>query len=249
MTNLTISDDAVLLIVTEEDSDEAYYNRHYTHFDWPTGASGPTIGIGYDCGYVTAQELRDDWAGIVSDDVIAKLLPAVGRKGSAARDWVAAHRADVTIAWVPALAEFKQREVPKWIERVADELPNLDKLSGDSRGALVSLAYNRGASFDLPGVRFSEMRAIRAHMAAREFDRIPDEFLSMQRLWPQGGDLWHRRAHEAALFAKGLGKPLAAAGAPKPAIAPPPHPDREPVVDAPRPAPISPRDPQSGGSS
>lgn len=248
---LTISDDAILLIVTEEDSGEAYYNRHYTHFDWPEGASGPTIGIGYDCGYVTAQEVRDDWAGIIPDDVIAKILPAVGRTGANAQAWVAAHRRDVAIAWDPALAEFKQREVPKWIERVVDELPNCNLLSGDCLGSLVSLAYNRGASFNLPGVRFAEMRAIKAHMAAQRFDLIPDEFLAMRRLWPRGGDLWNRRMHEAALFERGLGKPavpvVAAAAAPPPAPpsalnpAPSPAPDLE-HVDIPH-------DPQSGGGA
>ena len=68
----------------------------------------------------------------------------------------------------------------------------------------MSLAYNRGCSFDLPGARFAEMRAIKAHMAALNFQAIPADILSMQRLWPRGGDLWNRRAHEAALFQKGL---------------------------------------------
>jgi hypothetical protein len=30
------------LIVTEEDSRQAYYARHYVCFEWPEGASGPT---------------------------------------------------------------------------------------------------------------------------------------------------------------------------------------------------------------
>src|ERR1043166_2267033 len=61
--------------------------------------------------------------------------------------------------------------------------------------------------------RFAEMRAIKAHMAARDFAAIPDEFLSMRRLWPPGGGLWKRRGHEAELFRAGLGEP-AAPGAP-----------------------------------
>ena len=52
--------------------------------------------------------------------------------------------------------------------------------------------------------RHREMRAIAQHMAAKEFGKIPGEFLAMRRLWPQGGDLWRRRGHEAALFQKGL---------------------------------------------
>ena len=201
---LTISDDAFNLIVTEEDSSEAYYTRHYQHFDWPEGASGPTIGIGYDCGYVTAAEARADWADIVEEATIDAIVAACGIKGEAAGAWVRAHGASVTITWDQAIAEFRNREVPKWIGRVAASLPNLDTLTPDSLGALVSLAYNRGCSFDLPGPRYAEMRAVKALMASEQFAIIPAEFLSMQRLWPRGGDLWNRRAHEAALFQKGL---------------------------------------------
>lgn len=201
---LTISDDAFNLIVTEEDSDEAYYTRHYQHFDWPQGASGPTIGIGYDCGYVTASEARADWTGIVDDATIAAIVGACGIRGEVASAFVRAHGTSVTISWDQALAEFRNREVPKWIDRVSASLPNLDKLPPDSLGALVSLAYNRGCSFDLPGARYAEMRAIKALMASANFSKIPAEFLSMRRLWPKGGDLWNRREHEAVLFQKGL---------------------------------------------
>ena len=40
------SDAAIDLIVREEDSGPEYYAKHYTHFEWPEGASGPTVGIG-----------------------------------------------------------------------------------------------------------------------------------------------------------------------------------------------------------
>lgn len=200
------------MIVAEEDSDANYYARHYTHFDWPQGASGPTIGIGYDCGYVSADEARADWSGIVTDDQVAAIVRACGIKGEAAALFVRQHGASVTISWDQAIAEFKAREMPKWEARVCAALPNTDALPPDCFGALVSLSYNRGCSFDLPGPRFAEMRAIKAHMAAKDFGRIPAEILSMRRLWPQGGDLWRRRGHEATLFLRGL-NPQPATGA------------------------------------
>lgn len=208
---------ALDLIVAEEDSNEAYYARHYQHFEWPQGASGPTVGIGYDCGYVTAAELRADWSGIVDDATIAALERACGLRGAAAQAFVHARGASVTIPWDRAIAEFRDREMPKWERHVAAALPNTALLSGDCFGALVSLAYNRGAGgFSAPGARYAEMRAIKAHMAAKEFARIPGEFLSMRRLWPSGGDLWRRRGHEAALFERGLGHtPAAAKPAPR----------------------------------
>ena len=200
-----ISQDAIDLIVREEDSDKAYYERHYQHFEWPQGASGPTVGIGYDCGYCTPQEIDADWSGILDPTRIAVLVRACGLRGEAAHRFVRAHGRDVTISWDEAMLEFTTREVPKWVARVKAYLKNTDKLSPTSLGALVSLAYNRGAGvFVDPGARYAEGRAIRAHMAAGNFAAIPHDILSMQRLWPRGGDLWRRRAHEAALFEKGL---------------------------------------------
>jgi GH24 family phage-related lysozyme (muramidase) len=196
---------AIDLIVTEEDSGQAYYNQHYQHFEWPEGASGPTVGIGYDCGYVTTQELRNDWTSIVSDETVAAMLKAVGLKGNAAHAFVQAHGRSVTIPWDQALKEFTEVEMPKWEARVAHVLPNTDLLSGDSFGALVSLAYNRGTGgFMDPSPRYAELRAIRAHMAAKEFAKIPAEFFSMRRLWPKVAGLRARREHEAHLFQKGL---------------------------------------------
>src|ERR1700749_4585064 len=195
---LKSSQDAIDLIVTEEDSGQAYYTRHYQHFEWPLGASGPTIGIGYDCGYVTVAEMRADWAGIIPDTMIQALVPACGLKGDPAHRFVQAHGASVTITWDQAMAEFTTREMPKWEARVQAALQNTDLLSGDSFGALVSLAYNRGTGgFHDPSPRDIEMRAITAHMAAKQFNLIPIEFLRMRRLWPKGGGLWNRRAHES----------------------------------------------------
>lgn len=196
---------ALNLIVEEEDSDQAYYTRHYEHFDWPQGASGPTIGIGYDCGYVTPAEATADWTGIVLPDMVAAIVRACGIKGTDARSFVVANGASVSVSWGQAIAEFEQREMPKWEARVQADLPNTGALSGDSFGALVSLSYNRGCSYDLPGPRYSEMRAIKALMASQKFSQIPEQFLAMRRLWPTGGDLWNRRTHEANLFQQGLG--------------------------------------------
>jgi hypothetical protein len=202
---LTVSDDAFNLIVTEEDGSEAYYTRHYQHFEWPQGASGPTIGIGYDCGYVSAQEAMSDWSGIVDDHTVAAIVRACGQRGVMASEWVRVHGGSVTVTWDQAIKEFKDRELPKWIQRVQGSLLNCDKLSPTSFGALVSLAYNRGSSFGAPGGRFAEMRSIKQHMSTENFSLITGDLLSMRRLWPQGGDLWRRREHEAALFQKGLG--------------------------------------------
>lgn len=191
---------AISLIVSEEVSDEKYYGRHYTHFDWPEGASGPTVGIGYDCGYCTPQQIRADWSGIVDTSTVATLALASGIKGNAAQAWVERHRGDVAIDYATALRQFSEREIPKWERIVRANLPNCDLLTPDAFGALVSLTYNRGASFNSPGARYAEMRAIKLHMQTKDFGKIPDELMSMRRLWPQSSGLHGRRFREAALF-------------------------------------------------
>jgi GH24 family phage-related lysozyme (muramidase) len=204
MTDIQSSQRAILLIVTEEDGDQNYYLKFESHFSWPGGASGPTVGIGYDCGYSTAEQIKIDWSGFIDDARVVALMPAAGHTGSAGQQYVLAHRNTITISWDESIAQFKGHELPKWEAIVRQHLPNTDKLSGDSFGALVSLTYNRGPSYDLPGNRCLEMRNIKARMAAQQFNLIPNEFLSMRRLWPPGKDLWNRRTHEALLFRDGL---------------------------------------------
>ena len=59
--------------------------------------------------------------------------------------------------------------IPRSVALVKRPLPNTAQLSQDSLGALVSLTYNRGASFGKAGDRYVEMRSIRQRMQAREF--------------------------------------------------------------------------------
>ena len=204
-TGASIPDEALTFIENEEDGSPVYYAKHYEHFDWPGGSSGPTIGVGYDLGYVTMKEAIADWTGIVPDDVVTAICRGVGLRGEAAELFVRAHANTVTITFDQGVAEFKQREVPKWVARCKAVIPNFDKLPPLCRGSLLSLTYNRGTGgYDDPSPRDAEMRSIRADMSAEKFDGIPMQILSMRRLWPRGGDLWNRRTHEAALFQKGL---------------------------------------------
>jgi hypothetical protein len=195
---------AIDLIVAEEVSSQATYQAKYQHPEWPGGMSGVTIGIGYDCGYSTPDVIAADWGDKLPAAMVKALEAVAGLHGSPAASHAHELRGVVTIPWDAAMAVFIQRDMPKWEQTVAHALPNTDKLSGDSFGALNSLAYNRGPSFDQPGDRYREMRAIKAHMVSGQFAEIPAEFRSMKRLWPNMLGLRLRRDHEAALFAKGL---------------------------------------------
>lgn len=204
---MLISQAAFDLIVAQEVTSQSVYERRYRRPEWPGGGSGITIGIGYDvgAGVSSKDQLRADWAGKISDAMIDALAHGIGVKGEAAHRLLQQVRSQVDVPWAAAIDVFANRDVPKWTALVCHALPNTDKLSPDCLGALVSLAYNRGASFSVMDDRHIEMRAIKAHMAACEFAKIPDEFRRMKRLWGhtlQG--LLDRRDAEAALFERGL---------------------------------------------
>lgn len=208
---MRMSQRAFDLIVSEEDGSEADYNKTEASTDYPGGASGVTIGIGYDCGYETAAAIMTDWGDKLPPMMIQALCAVAGIHGSPARSHAIEMHAIVKVSWEAALNVFQQRDVPLWEKKVGDALANCQLLSGDSFGALVSLAFNRGASFHLAGARYSEMREIAQLMAIgtpAAFAEIPDKFRAMKRLWPLGtedhADLTARREHEAALFEQGL---------------------------------------------
>jgi hypothetical protein len=201
---LRSSQAAIDLIVAEEVSSQAIYTAKYQHPEWPGGASGVTIGIGYDCGYSDPHQIAADWGDKLAGPMVAALEAVAGIHGSPASSHARELRGVVMVPWDAAMAVFTERDMPKWEAIVAHALPNTDKLHPDSFGALVSLSYNRGASFSQPGDRCHEMRDIRELMAAEQFEQIPNEFRSMKRLWPNVLGLRLRRDHEAALFQRGL---------------------------------------------
>jgi hypothetical protein len=54
-----ISPAAFALIVKFESGDRPYYEKFLKRPSWPGGASGVTIGFGYDLGY--EKTFREDW--------------------------------------------------------------------------------------------------------------------------------------------------------------------------------------------
>lgn len=201
-----ISQEAFDLIVASEVSGRAAYERMYRRPTRPGGQSGITIGIGYDCGYVGATTLRADWSGRIAPGMIDALCGVAGLKGQAAQTRLASVRPLVDVPWEGALAVFCETSLPSYLAATRKALPNFDALPPSCKGALVSLVYNRGASFAAPGARYQEMRNIRALMAARNFAAIPAELRRMKRLWttPAVRGVALRREREARLFESGL---------------------------------------------
>jgi hypothetical protein len=215
------------LIVEEEVSSRATYEKKYRKPEWPGASSGATVGIGYDLGQTGKDTIRADWLGRVSQSMLNAMLSASGATGAAGKTMTAKVRNQIDIPWDVALAVHEECVIPRWEARVAKALPNTDRLSADCFGALLSLTFNRGPSFSNSGERYREMRNIKAHMASGNFVAIPNEFRAMKRLWPNLKGLLRRRDREAALFQRGLSAPIARP-IPKPSPVPAP-PDIEPI--------------------
>jgi hypothetical protein len=203
-----ISQSAIDLIVKEEVSSQAYYTRHYQTPEWPGGASGVTVAIGYDLGYATVAKIKADWFGLVSVEMLQAMCECSGVEGIAAKALAKRMNNRISIPWDVAMKVFMNRDVPQWTAASEKALPNFDSLNPTCAGVLVSLNYNRGCGgYTMQGDRYLEMRAIKQAMIDKKFDAIPGLLDHMARLWPNSG-VGGRRHREADLFRKGLTEPL-----------------------------------------
>jgi len=191
-----------------EVSDTSTYRRKFQTPCWPSAESGITIGIGYDCRYVDAKQLRADWTGELNDDALAKLCGVVKVAGSNER------QAQVSSVMVPldaAMRVFVKKTLPEFLKNTRTPYPDLDRLPPARQTALVSLVYNRrGALSDKDPVKHErrrEMRNIAALLRDRKDDDVAAEFEAMTRLWPPGSaspGLAERRRVEAKLWRSGF---------------------------------------------
>lgn len=199
-----ISPEGVAWIADFEAGGRAYYDRKLRMPTWPGGASGVTIGIGYDVGYNTAEQLLADWATLIPATTLARLQRVCGIKGNAARGRVA-ELADIRIPWEAALKVFQTRSVPRFGKEMVKAFPGAELLPIPAQEALLSLVFNRGAS--LSGASRREMAEIRKlvgyYRASSDRPRllrlIAEEVVKMKRLWVGKGldGLLKRRDDEA----------------------------------------------------
>jgi GH24 family phage-related lysozyme (muramidase) len=209
---LKISNRAAQLIVSAEVTSPKVYQKRYQGAIWPKGQSGVTVGIGYDIGHTVAEQFERDWKPFLDHELLDRLKIGCDATGDDAEFLLEALR-DVRIPWEVAHRQFVQQQLPREIGLAERTLPNFAALPQDCRGAIVSLTYNRGtagfqaAPLDEPEGRRKEMKAIYDLMAAKAYDGVPDQILSMRRLWegkPSMAGVVLRREAEAALFQIGL---------------------------------------------
>lgn len=196
----SLSDNSMKLILDYEvGGGESYYNKYLKKPTWPKGASGVTIGIGYDLGYNSAADFERDWAGKISSSDFNRLKNVLGYKGNSASR-LTSSVSDIQIPWDAALQVFKEKTIPRFIDITLQTFPNADKLHPDAFGALVSLVFNRGGS--LKGDSRREMARIRELVKIQDYQEIAQQIRNMKRLWVGKGldGLLKRRDREAQII-------------------------------------------------
>lgn len=216
---MDVSERAVQAIIGWEISSPAYYNRALRSPCWPGGGSGITVGIGYDLGQRTPQQVKQDWQDHLDQSTVAQIATLAGLRGARAQNELHACRV-LSVPLTAAQEVFRGCSLPVYARQTAAALPGSENLPADCFGALVSISYNRGpGGWEMTDDRHAEMAAIRAAIQDGSFDDVPDLIRAMKRLWqsedgeplPNDAGLVRRREEEAELFEDGL---AATAGSP-----------------------------------
>lgn len=186
------------LVAFEISSKEAY-TKNYQKPTWPGGASGVTIGIGFDVGYCTKQQFTKTWKDILPADAFNAMLTVLGKKGAACKELAASLKTKVKVPYADAIKVFYNATLPLCATDVRNTYPGIEKLPPDAQGAILSLVYNRGPLIDNSDRR-KEMKAIKPLIASGNLPGIAAQLRNMKRLWPNAKGLVKRRESEALLI-------------------------------------------------
>lgn len=193
-----ISKRSIELIIQHEVGGREVYTRKYQKPIWAGGDSGCTIGLGYDLGYVTEKQFFADWKGL-NLNFLNALKRFCGIKGEVVKTMLRGEVLNVIIPYNIAYEVFVKKSIPKYYAMTKKIYPQLDELNEDTRGALVSMVYNRGAKLD--GESRKEMKAIVDLVAKKDYEGIAEQIEKSKRLWEGKGldGLVIRRESEADL--------------------------------------------------
>jgi GH24 family phage-related lysozyme (muramidase) len=198
-----ISKRSIDLIIQHEIGGRAVYEKRYQKPIWAGGDSGCTIGIGYDLGYVTDKQFFSDWQGL-NLNFLNALKRFCGVKGEIVKTMLRGEVLNVVIPYNMAYDVFVKKSIPKYYALTKKIYPELDSLNEDTRGALVSMVYNRGAKLD--GDSRKEMKAIVGLVAKQDYEGIAEQIEKSKRLWEGRGldGLVVRREAEADLIRESM---------------------------------------------
>jgi hypothetical protein len=199
---MRISPESRELILYYETGGQGYYQSKLQRPTVPPGASGITIGIGYDLGYNTAAQIRADWKNVIPAAHIDRLAGVAGRKGSSARAVLSRVR-DIVIPWEAAVSVYENKTVPRFAALTVKAYPGVLSTHPHIQGVMLSTSFNRGTSFR-PYDRRKELIWTRDDLKASKVAKLPGYQLSMRRLWPDIRGLQKRYAAHSGLMQKAL---------------------------------------------
>lgn len=155
---MEINEESIELIVAWEvaggdpSRSRSEYERAYTRPSWPgNSASGLTIGIGYDLRFAR-KWFEGDWKTRLErlaspKDAYTRLAAHLGVGGSRA---AVRATSDIRIPWEDALAVFRLRRLPHYIDETRTAFPGVEAMSPEVQGALTSLIFNCGRGTGKP---------------------------------------------------------------------------------------------------
>lgn len=196
---LSISKEGYNLILKYEvGGGPAYYSRFLARPTWPGGASGVTIGVGYDLGYNSRAQIASDWRDLPSS-VISRLQSAAGVKGDAARRLTPTLHS-ISIPWDMAERVYLRNTVPRFAKLTESAYPGTATMHPHAQGSMLSWVFNRGEGITSSS-RDTEKRAMRVDIP-EHVERLPKHFRDSKRLWVGRGmdGLLLRREDEARLI-------------------------------------------------
>ena len=112
------------------------------HPYWPGGSSGITIGVGWDLGRHTIDELSQNW-GELDADVLRRLKTAIGKQGQAAHEMLGS-LASIIVPRSVALRVLDASLKNDYLPLVTKLFPGAEKLPVEAQVVLISLVFNRG---------------------------------------------------------------------------------------------------------
>ena len=199
--SLSVSRKGLKQLVKHEISSETYYRKFLSHPVWPGGSSGITIGIGYDLGYASEQQIRKDWGDKLMEIDLEKLIVIAGLKQEVAKQALHGVKS-IPVPLESAQRVFYESTLIRYAASTLKTYPGVEKLFPDAQAGLLSLIYNRGTS--LKGSRRKEMFEIKALIVQEDYAGIAQQIRAMKRLWKDKGldGLLKRRDDEARLVSQ-----------------------------------------------